>query len=183
MDKKEALKIVQENGSELSNLPDHFKKDKQIVLEAVKQYGLALYHADRSLRKDKEVVLEAIKGNGGALEVADKSLKKDKLFILHDPAILLEDYAEKKFNKIPNFDFKDNKIIVGIGRLTKQKKHILLIKLFSILKEKKKNIFLYILGDGEEKNNLLQEIKKLNLQDKIFLLGFKKNVYPSNCMC
>ena len=51
-----------------------------------------------------------------------KIFDKDKLCILHDPAILLEDYAEKKFNKIPNFNFKDNKIIVGIGRLTKQKK-------------------------------------------------------------
>ena len=42
--------------------------------------------------------------------------------------ILLEDYAEKKFNKIPNFYFKDNKIIVGIGRLTKQKNFSLLIE-------------------------------------------------------
>ena len=37
MDKKEALKIVQESGSELENLPDEFKKDKEVVLAAVKQ--------------------------------------------------------------------------------------------------------------------------------------------------
>jgi glycosyltransferase involved in cell wall biosynthesis len=34
------------------------------------------------------------------------------------------------------------------------------------------------LGDGEERNSLLQEIKKLNLENKVFLLGHKENVYP-----
>ena len=33
MDKEEALKIVQKDGLELKNLPDHFKKDKEIVLK------------------------------------------------------------------------------------------------------------------------------------------------------
>ena len=38
MDKKEALKIVQEFGPKLEELPDHFKKDKEIVLAAVKDW-------------------------------------------------------------------------------------------------------------------------------------------------
>jgi hypothetical protein len=41
MDKKEALKIVQEDVvGGLKNLPDEFKKDKDIVLAAVKGYGV-----------------------------------------------------------------------------------------------------------------------------------------------
>ena len=32
MDKEEVLKIVQNDGLKLKNLPDHFKKDKEIVL-------------------------------------------------------------------------------------------------------------------------------------------------------
>mgnify|MGYP003324554923 CR=1 FL=1 len=35
MNKKEALELVKEDGSELENLPDIFKKDKEIVLAAV----------------------------------------------------------------------------------------------------------------------------------------------------
>ena len=62
MDKKEALKIVQESGSELGNLPEEFKKDKEVVLEAVKQDGSVLFnYADDSLKKDKKIILEAIK--------------------------------------------------------------------------------------------------------------------------
>ncbi len=56
MDKKEALKLVQESGHELVYLPDEFKKDKEIVLEAVKQSGDALQFADESLKKDPDIL-------------------------------------------------------------------------------------------------------------------------------
>ena len=82
MDKKEALKLVQESGHELENLPDEFKKDKEIVLIAVKQNGTNLQYADDSLKKDKEIVLEAVKQRSYAFEYADESLKKDKDIVL-----------------------------------------------------------------------------------------------------
>ena len=63
MNKEEALKIVQKNGSKLKELPDHFKKDKEIVLAAIKDWVLCLQFADKSLKKDKEFVLEVIKKN------------------------------------------------------------------------------------------------------------------------
>jgi|TARA_B100001971_G_scaffold138539_1_gene127992 hypothetical protein len=56
MDKKEALKIVQEDGYELGDLSDNFKKDKEIVLEAVKENGFALQHADDSLKNDPDIL-------------------------------------------------------------------------------------------------------------------------------
>lgn len=106
-----------------------------------------------------------------------KIFDKDKLYVLRDPAILLQDYAEKKFNKIPNFDFKDNKIIVGVGRLTKQKNFSLLISAFNeILKKYPKHI-LIILGDGEKKSEILKLIKTLGIENKVHLIGFQENVY------
>ena len=106
-----------------------------------------------------------------------KIFDKDKLCILHDPAILLEDYAEKKFNKIPNFDFKDNKIIVGIGRLTKQKNFSLLISAFNEILKKYPEYILIILGDGEKKSEILKLIKTLGIENKVHLVGFQENVY------
>ena len=67
---------------------------------------------------------------------------------------------------------------LSIGRLTKQKNHKLLIDLFFHLKKKGKDYYLYILGEGEEKEYLKEKIVRLNLQDRIFLLGFKENIYP-----
>ena len=42
---------------------------------------------------------------------------------------------------------------------------------------------LYILGEGEQRGYLQKKINQLNLKDKIFLIGYKKNVYQylNNC--
>ena len=36
---------------------------------------------------------------------------------------------------------------------------------------------LLIIGDGENKKKLKDQIQRLNLNDKVFLVGFKKNIY------
>ena len=47
------------------------------------------------------------------------------------------------------------------------------------------NLKLIILGDGEEKLNLINKIKILNIEKNVFLLGYKKNTYCyiKNCDC
>ena len=97
--------------------------------------------------------------------------------LLYDPIINVSVIHNNLKEKIDNMNLKKN-YFISIGRLTKQKNHILLIKLFEIKLKEKKNLFLYILGDGEEKLNILKEIKKLHLENNIFLLGYIKNVYP-----
>ena len=109
--------------------------------------------------------------------IKKKIFDKDKLYVLRDPAILLDDYAKKKFNKVPNFTFKDNKIIVGIGRLTKQKNFSLLIRAFSKILKKYPEYILIILGDGEKKSEIEKLVKTLGIQNKVYLIGFQENVY------
>ena len=45
------------------------------------------------------------------------------------------------------------------------------------------NFVLFILGDGEDKEKLIKLIDKKKLTEKIFLLGFRENVYNymKNC--
>ena len=104
MDKKEALKIVQESGSQLGNLPDEFKKDKDVVLAAVKENGRALEYADDKLKADKEVVLAAVKQAGSALRYIDKKLEADKEVVLAAVKsngsaleIILNEHADEDF--------------------------------------------------------------------------------------
>tara|TARA_B100000780_G_scaffold255833_1_gene204664 strand:- start:4612 stop:5748 length:1137 start_codon:yes stop_codon:yes gene_type:complete len=104
------------------------------------------------------------------LEIFDNN----KLVLLYDPIINVSIINK---NLKENLNLKKD-FFLSIGRLTKQKNHLLLIKLFSKLKDHNVDCVLYILGDGEERNFLLQEIKKLNLENKVFLLGHKENVYP-----
>ena len=96
-----------------------------------------------------------------------KIFDNNKLVILHDPII---NVSKINRNAKENLDLKKLKknFFLSIGRLTKQKNHLLLIKFFSILKNEDLDFSLYILGEGEERNFLLKEIERLNLQDRVF---------------
>ncbi len=70
-----------------------------------------------------------------------------------------------------------SKLIVGVGRLSKQKNFQDLLKAFSILL-KRIDAKLFILGEGEERILLENIANQLNIQDSVFLPGFIDNPYP-----
>ena len=105
---------------------------------------------------------------------------EEKIFLVRDPIINI-----KKINKEKRLDFEENfnwlknkKFIISIGRLTKQKNFTFLINEFNETLLKFPNLNLVILGDGEEKNYLKKLIIKKKLQEKVFLIGNQKNIYP-----
>ena len=110
--------------------------------------------------------------------IKTKIFDEKKIVVLHDP--IIENSIILKKKKEINFNAKNLKknFFLSIGRLTKQKNHSLLIDLFSHLKKISKDYNLYILGEGEEEKFLKKKILRLNLQDTVFLLGFRKNIYP-----
>ena len=95
------------------------------------------------------------------------------IFLLHDPIILVSEIIKKNNNK--NQKSKNN--YVAIGRLTKQKNFIFLIKFFKKIIEKNIDIKLYILGEGEDRKKLQDLILINKLGDNIFLEGHQSNVY------
>lgn len=107
----------------------------------------------------------------------------DYLFALTEG--LKEDYTKfLKNNKhtkilvVPNMLITNNNIwsdlkqknIISICRLHKDKKIDELINIFSKLKDKETK--LYIIGDGEEKENLEKQIEELRLQKRVIMLGY-----------
>ena len=102
---------------------------------------------------------------------------KDKLYFLRDPAVLLNDYVKKKFEKIINFELKQKKIIIGIGRLTKQKNFNLLINAFHQIQKKYSEYELFILGEREKKLELTKLTNKYGLEKKVHFFGYQDNVY------
>ena len=109
---------------------------------------------------------------------------KEKLKLLYDPVLKIRFINSQKYEKIDK-RFIGVEYILGIGRLTKQKNFILLLNSFKKILVKYPKLNLIILGDGEERNNLLDKIKTLNLEKNVFLLGYKKNTYCyiKNCDC
>ena len=89
----------------------------------------------------------------------------------------------KNYKIEKNFNHEES--ILFIGRLTKQKNILFLINSLSYFFKKYNKLKLFIIGEGEEKKNIIKLIKKLKLDKKVFLLGFQNNVYSylQNCKC
>lgn len=105
-----------------------------------------------------------------------KLSNSEKISVLYDPIISNKFIINKKKEKFDEGTIKVKNFYLAIGRLTKQKNFGFLINVFSEF-SKGKNNNLIIIGDGEEKESLQELIEKKKLNDKIFLIGFKNNVF------
>lgn len=90
---------------------------------------------------------------------------QDANYILSQSQII-ED--EKKFKR-------DRYTIVSIGRFDVVKRFDQIPKIANNLREKGNSFYWYIIGDGAEKYNILENIKRYNIQDCVILLGIKTN--------
>ena len=73
-------------------------------------------------------------------------------------------------NEVSNLN---NKELVAVGRLSKEKGFEDLIDVFNLAHNIEPDIKLKIVGDGQEKNNIQEKIIKYDLQDCVKLLGSK----------
>lgn len=71
----------------------------------------------------------------------------------------------------------ENKLVIGhVGRFNLQKNHTFLIDIFLKINEKEPNSILVLVGKGELENKIKEKIKKYNLEEKVKLLGVRKDV-------
>lgn len=68
----------------------------------------------------------------------------------------------------------EEKNIISIGRLSKEKGFLDLIDVFEIVSKSNPDWHLTIAGDGQEREIIEQRIKQKNLENKVTLLGFVK---------
>lgn len=67
-------------------------------------------------------------------------------------------------------------VILGVGRLIRDKNFELLIRAFQQLNERRE-ARLIILGEGPERSNLEQEVRHQGISDRVDMPGFKRNPY------
>jgi glycosyltransferase involved in cell wall biosynthesis len=101
----------------------------------------------------------------------------EKIKVIYNPAIMpniLDESNEAVHH--PWLKDQDIPVVLGVGRLTKQKDFTTLIKAFGKIINSK-DARLIILGDGKEKKNLVDLTKVLKIQDKVDFPGFAQNPY------
>lgn len=107
-----------------------------------------------------------------------KIFNVNKVKYLPDPVLNLNEIEKKKIkDQIIENEVSSQNSLISIGRLTQQKNFSFLIEAFKEISKKYPNFNLFILGDGEEKSKLKNLIQKFNLEDKVYLIGFKNNIY------
>ena len=90
----------------------------------------------------------------------------------------LKEIIKLSKNKTKNyFDKTASLKLISVGRLSKEKDHLTLLRSALYLKNKLK-ISVLILGEGLQKQNLIKFINNNKLTDVVKLIGYKKNPYP-----
>lgn len=102
-------------------------------------------------------------------------ISRNKVKVIYNP--VYKTYIDTlPQNAAPILDFlQDQKYIMGVGRLTKQKDFATLISAFSIVFQTNPELKLLILGEGPLRESLQNQIEEFNLKDKVLLPGFVDN--------
>ena len=107
------------------------------------------------------------------LKIADDH----KLVMVYDPIIRTKEIILKKNKPISENNLKLKDYYIAIGRLTKQKNFIFLIKCFREIIKSNPDIKLVIIGEGEQYSKIREIIKKSKIEKNIFLIGYQNNVF------
>jgi len=98
---------------------------------------------------------------------------KEKSIVINN-GINLEKYTNAR--KLKKSDFKiseENIMLVNVARFSNQKNHL---KLIEAMQYTKKDIHLFLIGDGELKDKIKEKINQLNLNNRVHFLGLRDDV-------
>ena len=123
-----------------------------------------------------DIVVNSKATRENVLQNLSDIIPEDKIKLIYN-GIKVEDRIEPDFSlrKKYNIGEQDN-ILINVGRLNSEKGHDLLIEAVKELNQELKNWKLLIVGEGPERDNIVRQIKKYDLSDKIILTGFVDNV-------
>ena len=121
-----------------------------------------------------------------------QTVKQDFVKVLQIPASYEVLYNTNESDKIIQLSkeviepgmMSSNEIkLVGVGKLLKDKGFDRVVRIVQQLKEQGYPVHFYVLGEGPERDNLQEYIKKNGLQSSITLLGYQLNPYKFVAKC
>lgn len=183
------------NHPEYRILHSHLRSYASIYFPIAKKYGLKTiihshstsngngfksivkYLLQKPLAKQADYLFACSKEAGEWLYGSDR-INDDNYYLVKNSI----DINKYRYNKKIRDNYRkelnlDNKLVLGhVGRLSKPKNHIFLLKVFKKILEKNSNVILLIIGDGDLKEEINNKIKELDLEDKVYMLGSREDV-------
>lgn len=148
-------------------------------LKGGSKLGWILYYPiEKIMAKFTDVTININKED---YEITKEKLKPKKCYLLNGVGLDLDKYKKLSSKEIQEkrkeFGLKDKDFVVlMIAEINKNKNHIQLINAMDILKDKYPNIKVLCIGDGTLKESLEKQIILRNLQNNIFMLGYRFDV-------
>ena len=118
---------------------------------------------------------------------------RNLIYSIADAIVFQTEEAKNYFNKsvskkgkviinpikpnLPQRNQNTENVIVAVGRLSKQKNYPLLLKVFKQFSDNHSDYKLVIFGEGEEENDIIELINKLNLYEKVFVKKFTNDLH------
>ena len=148
-------------------------------LKGGSKLGWILYYPiEKIMAKFTDVTININKED---YEITKEKLKHKKCYLLNGVGLDLDKYKKLSSKEIQEkrkeFGLKDKDFVVlMVAEINKNKNHIQLINAMDILKDKYPNIKVLCIGDGTLKESLEKQIILRNLQNNIFMLGYRLDV-------
>jgi glycosyltransferase involved in cell wall biosynthesis len=100
--------------------------------------------------------------------------KSPNIHVVHNGINLGRYKSAKEFDLRKELGLKqDSILLVMVARLSDQKDHISVLEALALLPS---NYYLLLVGEGPKKNEIIEKANKLELKDRVFLLGFRTDV-------
>lgn len=138
------------------------------VVKRIMQYPLR-YQADDFFACSKEAGAwlfgkRVVEGN--SFHILQNAIDVDKYRFNQK---IRDEYREK-------LGLENKKTFIHVGRFHPAKNHVFLLNLFADIHRKDDNSVLLLVGDGELRSVIEQQISALNIQDSVILLGSRSDV-------
>ena len=139
---------------------------------------LLYYPIEKAMAKLSDVIINI---NSEDYEITKNKLKPKKCYFINGVGIDLKKYKKLSEDRISSIKeslgLKANDfVILMIAELNKNKNHMQIINAMEILKDRYPNIKLLCAGDGKYITYLSDQIVSKDLQNNIFMLGYRQDV-------
>lgn len=151
------------------------KKKVQWIHFDITKIGFNRKFAKKNYKKFDKIFVVSEEGKEKLINLIPALNNKVEAFFNIISCNLIENMSknEKSFN-----DLFDGVRILTVGRLSKEKGQELTINVLARLKNEGYKVRWYCIGDGPEKDNYRNRIKRLDIENDYILLGSKLNPYP-----
>ena len=151
------------------------KKKVQWIHFDITKIGFNRKFAERNYKKFDKIFVVSEEGKEKLIDLIPALNNKVEAFFNIISCNLIENMSknEKSFD-----DLFDGVRILTVGRLSKEKGQELTINVLARLKNEGYKVRWYCIGDGPEKYNYRNRIKRLDIENDYILLGSKLNPYP-----